>query len=94
MAINTLRLADLRGLSADERDRKFAELTAGGHRTLNGEVEDLSGHLAEFEARYEMSSATMRRKYLDGTLPETADICSWLMLLDVRDRLVQQARAT
>lgn len=47
---------------------------------------DLDSRIAAFEMRYEMSSGTMLERIKNQQLKETAEICTWMMLLDVRRR--------
>ncbi len=47
--------------------------------------EKIDCRIKKFEGRYEMSSSTMRQKLSQGQIKETADICSWLMLLKARE---------
>jgi hypothetical protein len=91
MAANFLRLADLSSLPDAERERRVTEFAAGRNVAPNGELGDLGIEIARFETRYEMSSATMRQKLIEGVLAETEDICSWLMLLSLRDKLAAEA---
>ena len=41
--------------------------------------------IRHYESRYTMSSADMKRKLVNGEIRESADICSWLMLLKLQD---------
>lgn len=91
MTVKSVLLSDLEGLSVDERTRALAELARSGQSFPNGEMQELDRRISEFELRYEMSSATMRKRYANRQLRETADICHWLMLLSMKDRLVRSA---
>ena len=83
MAIRTLKMSELRGLSASEIAARVASF--GKSQPANGELASLQERIAEFEIRYELSSETMRAQFHTGQLKETADICKWLMLLSVRE---------
>jgi hypothetical protein len=87
MAVKTLRLADLKGLSPAELTARAEEFASDQGAPLNGEASLLHNRIAAFETRYEMSSETMRKHLADRTLKETADICAWSMLLNLRDKL-------
>jgi hypothetical protein len=50
-------------------------------------MDDLNRQIAVFEKRYEQSSASMRERFKQGAIHETAEICEWLMLLELRDSL-------
>lgn len=91
MAINSLRLSELRRLGPAEQERRLAAFAASRGQPLNGELEYLNDLIAELETRYEMSSDTMRERLRRGELRETADVGKWLMLLDARDALGQSA---
>jgi len=82
----TLRLAELANLTPEQSQEKIREFAGERDKPLNGELAQLSQMLAEFESRYEMTSETMRDKVGRGEQRETADICAWMMWLDVRDR--------
>jgi len=43
--------------------------------------------IAAFEQRYGLASDAMRRDVISGDLSETEDICTWLMLMNRRERL-------
>jgi hypothetical protein len=85
MAIKCVLLSELTNLPAHERERVLSDLVLS---SPNGEARELDQRLNEYETRYEMSSKTMREKYRSGHLRETADICRWLILLNVKDQLV------
>jgi len=81
-----MRLFDLAKLAESEQQVVVANLArsarAGGPPT-NRMV--LRARIRAFEARYEMTSAEMLRKFRAGEIRETADISKWLFLISVRD---------
>jgi hypothetical protein len=87
MAVNALRLSELRTLSPAEREQRLAAFAALRNQPVNGELQYLDEIIADLEKRYEMSSATMRERLVRGEIRETADIGKWLMLLDARESL-------
>jgi midasin (ATPase involved in ribosome maturation) len=87
MSVESLRLSELRGLSPEQRERRLAAFASGRKQLLNGEMDDLNRQIAVFEKRYEQSSASMRERFKQGAIHETAEICEWLMLLELRDSL-------
>ena len=91
MGITTLSLAELRALPNDEKRRRLAAFVAARNQSPNGEAAFLAGRIADLEQRYEMSSARMQDLHSRNELRETADICTWLMLLEARTSLVEQA---
>lgn len=92
MAVKSIRLSDLAALPEAEQNKQLAELTRGCFEPLNGDAEDLNRRIAHYETRYEMSSATMLKLYDEQKLRETEDICAWLMLIRLRERLGIKAR--
>jgi len=90
MSIHALSFAKLAGLSSEEKSRALADFASTRTAPINGEVEFLDEKIRGFEQRYEMPSLKMRSAFQGGTLRETADICTWLMLLEARDGLSQQ----
>lgn len=84
MSIPKLRLSRL---DDEQRAEKLAEIVAKRNQPLNGEAAYVDEKIAEYETRYEMSSETMVKQFRARQLKETADICSWMMLLDVRDNI-------
>lgn len=87
MSVKSIRLSELAGYSASEQEDRLADLTRGCFAPLNGDADDLNRRIADYETRYEMSSATMLKLYEEQKLRETEDICAWLMLLRLRERL-------
>jgi hypothetical protein len=79
--------SELRNLDPGERASRLSSLAREERRAPNGEVEDIEERIRAFERRYELDSETMREEVSTGARAETWDLCQWLMLLDVRDRL-------
>jgi hypothetical protein len=91
MAVKAVRLSELASLPERERSERLDAFAASRFAPLNGEKEDLDRQISIFETRYEMSSDEMQKQYRAKQLKETADICSWMMLLSLRDRLGRKA---
>jgi molecular chaperone GrpE (heat shock protein) len=89
MTVKTLRLSEIKNLSDEELTQRASEFASGRHM-LNGEIADLNAQIAEFETRYEMSSASMHELRRRQKLPETAELGEWNMLLMLRDQLASQ----
>ena len=87
MSVTTLRLSELSSLSPDERTRRLHAFAALRNQPLNGELAFLDEQIAELERRYEISSEAMKQDFHAGKIRETAEICTWLILLDARDQL-------
>ena len=47
--------------------------------------------IAAFEQQYKLTSDDMRKQVLAGDMAETDEICTWLMLMNRRQRLEQRA---
>lgn len=85
---------DVKLMSETARDRTFSDLVKATRSPPNGEIRSLEVRIQEFERAEGMDSATMRRLLDAGEIAETSRICSWLMALKLRERLVErQARA-
>ena len=52
-------------------------------REQNNELDE---RIKVFERKHQMSSWEMCDRLNNGQLDESADVCSWLMLLEVRNR--------
>ena len=89
MGVTTLHLSEFSKLPDSEKRTQISTFLAARTLPVNGEVEFLDGKIAEFEKRYEMSSATMRNQICHNRLKETADICAWMMILDARQSLTE-----
>lgn len=87
MAITAVSLSELAKLGPDAKQARLAQLAAARKMPLNGEVAALESKIHAFETRYEMSSETLIEQFKNHTVKETADVCTWMMLLDARKRL-------
>jgi hypothetical protein len=80
----SIRLHDLGRLSEPEKTKALRELALSAQARPMTLIE---ARVRRFEARYELSSAEMQKKVSSGSLTETAAIASWLIALDVIQRL-------
>lgn len=87
MAVESIRLSDLPGLSKERRDEILNRFETADSRSLNGETASLDSRIAAYEQRYNMPSARMREEVQAGRLPESSEICTWFMLLTLRERI-------
>lgn len=78
-------LRNFRKMSASQREATLLRLTKP--TKPNGALADLDAEIIEYERRHEISSLDLRRKLRDGTIKETAEIASWLIALNIRDRI-------
>lgn len=51
---------------------------------LREQKNEIDSEIRFFESRYQISSDKMKKLLINGEIKETADICSWLMLLKIR----------
>lgn len=87
MAVNTIRLSEFVGHSPAERETRLADFTRGCGEPSTGDVQDLDRRIVDYETHYEMSSAAMLKLFEGQKLRETEDICAWLILLRLREKL-------
>lgn len=91
MAIQSekIKISELFACSADEQEQKVDQLFQAAlnptEAQLRKQKEEIDSRIRNFERRYEMSSPVMRVKLRTGHLKETAEICSWLMLINARE---------
>jgi hypothetical protein len=90
MATKSIRLADLAGISREEIEARLTPLSAGLDSPLNGELEELNSRIGAFEDAYQMDSERMRTRVTSGEMSETADVCQWLILVKLRDRIARK----
>ena len=85
-----IKLSDFGAASPEEREKLtnklFEEALNPTQEQLNRQMDEIDARIRAFERQYEMPSASMHQKVLERKMQETADICSWLMLLKVRQR--------
>lgn len=82
-----ISLSRLKSASPDRRDELLSGLVNDARQPADGYADRLSARIAEYERRYELSSLAMVEQIKSGSLKETDDIASWLMLLKVRKRV-------
>jgi len=81
----SIKLSDLLALSEEEREHKMGAMVEAAFNPTENELKEqteaLTQRITKFERRYEMSSFTMRTRLSKGAIKETADICSWMLLI-------------
>ena len=86
--MNSLHIATLAQQSPERRKAQLRELIT---ESLNTPREvwrtRLDADIRDFESRHGMASDVMLAKLNAGTIKETRDICSWLMVLKEREEL-------
>ena len=85
-----VKLSEIGSTSVQERskqvERLFQEALNPTEEQIKRQMEEIDAKSKSFERRYEMASETMRKSLSGGKIKETAEICSWLMLLKIRKR--------
>lgn len=83
------KLSELFNCSSNEQEDRINHLFQAAlyptEAQLSQQETALGTRIRSFECQYEMSSLRMRIQLASGQIKETADICSWLMLLKARD---------
>jgi hypothetical protein len=84
-----IKLAEFSELSEMDKQVRVHQLVQGSvapsSDLLKEQQENLAHRIHGFEAQYKMSSHDMRQAIRSGSMEESADFCSWLMLLELRD---------
>jgi hypothetical protein len=86
MSVLTLDLSEVSKLPENERQARYSDFMRVGI-VPNGEMAELDRQITAFERVYEVSSDTMQQQLAAGRIRETAEICRWLMLLELRNRV-------
>lgn len=85
-----IKLSDLTSASPEERkrqvDRLFQDALSPTEDQEKRQMDEIDARIKDFERQYEMPSAVMQELLLEGKIRETAEVCSWLMLLKLRGR--------
>ena len=89
MPITRMKLSEFSQLDDAGKEAKLAEFARSRQEPLDGQLQYLNEKIAEYETTYEMSSETMVESLKNRKIKETADICSWMMLIDVRNQLTR-----
>lgn len=82
-----IRDAELASMSPAERERTVRRMVERTRAIPNDELVETRSRLSHYETKHNMTSEHMRRLVLAGEMKETDEICDWLMLLDLRERL-------
>lgn len=93
----SIKLSEFFELSDAEREESLSNLVECATNPTQDETseqtEALDARLRKFECRYEMSSATMRDKLSKGLIKETADVCSWMLLIKASESFEPESTA-
>jgi len=90
----TVSIGELSTMTKRAQDRSISGLVETARRLPNGEIKRLDAAVRAFEEKYGFDTETLRNDLAADRLYETAEICEWLMLAGLRDRIVgRKARA-
>lgn len=84
MRYSALRIGDLQAMTPRERDGVLSQLASEAVAPTNGQLVAVNARIRSYEARYEMSSAQLLARLHKDEIRETAEIASWLFLLNVK----------
>ena len=88
---NGVPLSRLSRMTALERKRAIDEIIRQSVNPTSEELQEqraaLLARISQYEIRYEISSQQMLSDLRANRMRETADICSWVMLLRTKARL-------
>jgi hypothetical protein len=87
MSSAAVRLSELERLQPGEKEAKLRALVVATGQPPNGELRELDSRIHEYEQRAGLNSAALRDKLASGEVAETAEVCDWLMLLEIRERI-------
>lgn len=91
MRRDTVTLSELSVMAPGQQDRRMDALVRSADRLPNGEISRLDAAILEYETRFGISTSDLRQRLADGEIDETADVCEWLMVAGVRERLVKRS---
>lgn len=84
---HAVSFSELRQASEKQRESMLGDVVAQARRPANGKVEEIDAQIAEFERIYELPSSEMVEEVSEGRREETDEIASWMMLVNLRDRV-------
>lgn len=94
MNAETVRMSELAELGPSEKESRLRALVDASRRPPNGELRDLDAKIRQHEEAAGFDSTTLRQRLASGEQSETAIVCDWLMLLDLRERIASVASRT
>lgn len=82
-----VRLSDLARMTADNRGEALRSLVQATMSEPSDSLGELEQRIEEYEGRLGVDSVTLQRELTEGRRVETTDVCDWLILIAMRDRL-------
>lgn len=84
-----IKLSELSSMSEDEKEAQinamFRAVVTPTREQLIEQKKSIQEQISQFENCYNISSEQMKEHLKSGELSGDANICSWLMLLKIRD---------
>lgn len=81
---NSIKIAELNAMSPEEREATLKHMRDIVLSAPSEELDWIDDEIREFERRYETNSATMLYELNKGLRKETAEICTWIILLRIK----------
>jgi hypothetical protein len=85
-----LSFAELSSMTSEEKQKRLDELVQSvlnpSPSRLVEWLAELNQKLSSYERKYGITSEEMKNRVEQGQMPETNEVCSWLMLLGKRSR--------
>lgn len=83
-----INLKELASMDDKQREKLFKELIRVAMLPPTAEeLAELDAKIKAYESKYNLSSDKIHSSIDDGSLKETDEVCSWLMLVGLRNRL-------
>lgn len=79
-----MKLQAFSTMTPEQRREAVSAMAAVAKGAPNGQMGPINARVAEFEARYEMTTADMITALRSGKLQDTADIAEWLVIARAR----------
>lgn len=76
-------------MTDEERDRALEAAWTAPQSDTTEYLEELRARIQAFESRYELPTSQLSEELVQGRIRETAEVCEWLYLAQLRDRLGQ-----
>ena len=81
-------MAEFAKMTQAEKDKAIAELIKAAMEPPTAEeLAELDAKIAVYEQRFGIASDKIHESIDNGTLKETSEVCSWIMLVELRERI-------
>ena len=89
MPVPTLKMKDLQGLSEKQKRRKIREFLLAPRPTKEEALENVNPQIKALEEKFQITSNEMEYLLKTENIKEDHDICKWLMLIILRNRILK-----